>query len=431
MIGTPISGDSPGRRRQRNRFRKSAGFAAAALCLALMSACSSSSSASSAGSASAVSAGGSASAASGSPINVGAIESASGAYGDPLWLSMANVWAKWTNAHGGINGHPVNLIADDDASNPAQGLSEVKKLVQQDHVIAVIGSAAASQTSWAPYLEQQHIPIIGGSAGASNLGAPTYTFPASLSVSAQVTSSFELAKLVGLTKVSEFTALGGPQNMTQLQNELQQAAKAAGTNMVYTTAISPTAPDFTAPCLSLKNAGANMAIVGISPTVTLNIIGSCLRQGYNGAFMTVGGLINPGWNKEASLNGTKVYVLDDVWPSYQDSTPAQKEYFAAINQYAPGMLTNPGYNAYVQDVWAGMQMFAAAAEAAKIGPNSTSADLLNGLYTIHNETLGGLIGPVTYSKSATTQVANCYFVSLLEHGQWTEPLGAKAQCVAS
>ncbi|MGH3248105.1 MAG: ABC transporter substrate-binding protein [Trebonia sp.] len=432
MTGTPIPGDALGRRRQRNRLGKGAGFAAAALGLTLLAACSSSPSASSAGTASTGSAGtASGSTASGSAINVGAIESASGAYGDPLWLTMANVWAKWTNAHGGINGHPVNLIADDDVSNPAQGLSEAKNLVQQDHVIAVIGSAAASQTSWAPYLEAQHIPIIGGSAGASNLGAPAYTFPASLSVSAQGTASFQLAKLAGTPNVGEFMALGGPQNLSQIESELRNAAKSVGANVVYATAVSPTAPDFTAPCLSLKNAGANMAIVGISPSVTLNIIKTCLQQGYQGSFMTTGGLINPGWNKEASLSGSKVYVLDDVWPSYQDSTPAQKEYFAAISQYASGMLTNPGYNAYVQDVWTGMQMFKAAAEAAKIGPNSTSADLLNGLYMMHNQTLGGLIGPVTYSKSAATQVASCYFVSLLEHGQWTEPLGAKAPCVAS
>jgi branched-chain amino acid transport system substrate-binding protein len=346
-------------------------------------------------------------------------------------MTITSVWAKWTNAHGGINGHPVNLIAVDDGGNPAQGLSEVKKLVQQDHVIAVIGSEAASQSSWVPYLEQQHIPAIGGSAGGSNLSGYANAFPASLSVSSLVTASFQLAKLTSLTKVGQFMALGAGQNMSQYEGALQQAAKAAGTNIVYATAVSPTSPDFTAPCLSLKNAGTNMAIVGISPSVTLNIINTCLQQGYHGAFMTTAGLLNPGWNKQTSLNGTKVYVLDDVWPSYEQSTPAQKDFVAAVNQYAPGTLTNAGYNAYVQDAWTGMQMFAAAAQAAKIGPNSTSADLFNGLYMMHNETLGGLIGPVTYSKSAKAQVANCYFVSLLENGQWSEPLGAKAQCVTS
>jgi branched-chain amino acid transport system substrate-binding protein len=430
MTATRTSGDSSRRRRQGSRPWKAAAFAAAALCLALVAACSSSSSAANSGSAPAGSAG-TGTAASGSPINVGAVETASGSYGDPLWLTITNVWVKWTNAHGGINGHPVNLIAVDDAGNPAQGLSEVKKLVQQNHVIAVIGSEAASQSSWVPYLEQQHIPAIGGSAGGSNLGGYSNTFPASLSVSSLLTASFQLAKLTGNAKVGQFMALGAGQNMSQYEGALQQAAKAAGANIVYASAVSPTAPDFTAPCLSLKNAGANMAIVGISPSVTLNIIKTCLQQGYKGAFMTTAGLLTPGWDKDASLNGTKVYVLDDVWPFYQQSTSAQQEYSQAIQQYSPGMLTNPGYNAYVQDAWTGMQMFKTAAQAAKIGPNSTSADLLNGLYALHNETLGGLIGPVTYSKSAKSQVANCYFVSLLSSGQWTEPLGTKAQCVAS
>jgi branched-chain amino acid transport system substrate-binding protein len=430
MTATPTPGDSSRRRRQGNRLWKTAACAAAASSLALVAACSSSSSAPSSGSASTGSTS-TGTTASGSPVNVGAVESASGPYGDPLWMTITNIWAKWTNAHGGINGHPVNLIAVDDASNPSQGLSEVKKLVQQDHVIALIGSEAASQSSWVPYLEQLHIPAIGGSAGGSNMGGYTNTFPASLSVSSLVTASFQLAKLTGNAKVGQFLALGAGQNMSNYEGALAQAAKSAGANVVYASAVSPTAPDFTAPCLAMKNSGANMAIVGISPSVTLNIIKTCLQQGYKGAFMTTSGLLNPGWEKDASLNGTKIYVLDDVWPFYQQTTAAQKEYFSAIQQYAPGMLTNPGYNAYVQDAWTGMEMFKTAAEAAKITPASTSADLLNGLYTLHNETLGGLIGPVTYSKSVKSQIANCYFVSLLQKGQWTEPLGTKAQCVAS
>jgi branched-chain amino acid transport system substrate-binding protein len=426
MTGTPSPGGSSGRPNS-SRFWKIAGGASAALCIALLTACGSSSSPSSAGSASA----GASGTATASQINVGAVETASGTYGDPLFLTITSVWAKWTNAHGGINGHPVHLIVVDDAGDPAQGLSEVKALVQQDHVIAIVGSDAGSASSWLPYLEQQHVPVIGGSAAGYSASAPGYTFPASLSVTALETASYQLSKLAGDTKVGQFMALGAGQNLTQYESALQLAAKAAGTNIVYATAVSPTSPDYTAPCLSLKNAGANMAIVGISPAVTLNIMQTCLQQGYHGSFMTTSGLSNPAWNKETSLNGAKVYVLDDVWPFYQQSTPAQKAYFSAIAQYAPGMLTNPGYNAYVQDAWTGMQMFAAAAEAAKIGPDSTSADLVNGLYTLHNETLGGLIGPVTFSRSAKLQLANCYFVSLLANGQWTNPLGAKAQCVAS
>ena len=437
MTGVLVPSDSP-RRRQRNRFRKAAVCATTALSLALLAACSSSSSSgsgsgstSTASSSTAASAAASGSAASGAPINVGAVETASGSYGDPLFLTITSVWAKWTNAHGGINGHPVHVIAVDDAGNPAQGLSEVKTLVQQDHVIAIVGSNAGSSSSWLPYLEQQHVPVIGGSAGGYSASAPAYTFPAGLSVTSLITASYQLAKLAGDTKVGQFMALGAGQNLSQYEGALKLAAKAAGTSIVYATAVSPTQPDYTAPCLSMKGAGANMAIVGISPAVTLNIMETCLRQGYKGAFMTTNGLSSPAWNKAAALNGAKVYVLDDVWPFYQQSTTAQKDYVAAINQYAPGMLTNPGYNAYVQDEWTGLQMFQAAAVAAKVGPSSTSADLVTGLYTLHDETLGGLIGPVTFSRAAKVQTANCYFVSLLQNGQWTDPLGTKAQCVAS
>src|SRR4029077_19768544 len=216
----------------------------AALCLALAAACSSSSSQSSTGANTGSSTGTNtgSSAASGSPINVGAVQTASGAYGDPLWLTIANVWAQWTNAHGGINGHPVQLTGVDDAGNPAQALSAVKGLVQQHHVVAIIGSNTGTASSWLPYLQQNNIPLIGGAAAGGGLSG---SFPPSLSVSSLVTASFQLDKQVGLTKVAELLALGGAFNLSTFEGQLRQAAESAGVGIVYAAGVSPTAPDYT------------------------------------------------------------------------------------------------------------------------------------------------------------------------------------------
>ncbi len=73
-------------------------------------------------------------------------------------------WASWVNAHGGVNGHPVKLIVEDNKGDQAQAVSMVKQLVQQDHVIAFVSNQDGSlNAGYASYLDQQKIPVLGGS----------------------------------------------------------------------------------------------------------------------------------------------------------------------------------------------------------------------------------------------------------------------------
>jgi branched-chain amino acid transport system substrate-binding protein len=51
----------------------------------------------------------------------------------------ATAWSKWVNAHGGINGHPVTLYAEDEGCDQARSISAVKDLVENKHVLALVG----------------------------------------------------------------------------------------------------------------------------------------------------------------------------------------------------------------------------------------------------------------------------------------------------
>src|SRR5262245_492290 len=75
------------------------------------------------------------------PITVGFICSCTGPLAKSIGRSeeVIQAWAKYTNANGGLNGHPVKVITADDGQNPAQALKAVKKLVEQDKVMAIVG----------------------------------------------------------------------------------------------------------------------------------------------------------------------------------------------------------------------------------------------------------------------------------------------------
>src|SRR3984957_13684174 len=105
-----------------------------------------------------------ASTAKASVIPVGVVGSYSGTFAssESSGKPAIQAWADTVNAAGGIDGHKVKLYIEDDDANPATSLTEVETLVQQDHVVAIVGQITTNTDSWAPYIEKQGIPVVGG-----------------------------------------------------------------------------------------------------------------------------------------------------------------------------------------------------------------------------------------------------------------------------
>src|SRR5258708_22074352 len=142
---------------------------------------------------------------------------ASGPLGDPLFMTAAKTWVKWTNAHGGINGHPVHLTLLDDAGDATTSLSEVKQLVQQDHVVAIIGSNSPVATSWSTYIKQVKVPVIGGTS-AFFPGEGPYFFPAALAAGCAAPVTVQVPHTAGAKKPAWLYSAGfrGPDGITSL-----------------------------------------------------------------------------------------------------------------------------------------------------------------------------------------------------------------------
>ena len=128
---------------------------AAVTAVAVLAGCGSSSSSSSAGgggaTTSASSSGGGSSvdtskcgtkpgvAATGSPINIGTIDTKQPGTDFSDGPNMENAVFACVNANGGINGHPLKLFVEYDQTQPAQIAAAAKKLIQTDHVVAIDG----------------------------------------------------------------------------------------------------------------------------------------------------------------------------------------------------------------------------------------------------------------------------------------------------
>jgi branched-chain amino acid transport system substrate-binding protein len=76
--------------------------------------------------------------------------------------------AEQINDKGGINGHPLKLLIEDDGSDNTNAVMAAKKLIDQDNVCAIIGSSGTAPTmAVIPVTEEAGVPHISMAAGAT------------------------------------------------------------------------------------------------------------------------------------------------------------------------------------------------------------------------------------------------------------------------
>ena len=79
--------------------------------------------------------------ATGSPINLGTINTKQPGTDFTDQASMAAAYFNCVNDNGGVNGHPVKLFVQTDQTNPAQIAAAANKLIQSDHVLGIVGTS--------------------------------------------------------------------------------------------------------------------------------------------------------------------------------------------------------------------------------------------------------------------------------------------------
>jgi ABC-type branched-subunit amino acid transport system substrate-binding protein len=180
-------------------------------------------------------------------------------------------YVKMINARGGMSGHPVKIVQEDDQSEPATAATEARKCVQADHANFVFGPEESGTAAAAvPVLNSLDTVSIGWQSGWNDIGISTadrhsYAFPGT----ANVFHENDLAAvqiLVGprhLTRVGvmESSAPGGLGNNTYLESiEKQYGFKVVGTQIV-----TPTATDDTPAVLALMADKPQIIISGLIP----------------------------------------------------------------------------------------------------------------------------------------------------------------------
>src|SRR5215510_7550563 len=106
------------------------------------------------------------------PVKIGVIEPLSGpvaASGNYIRMG-AEIARDWLNAKGGVIGRKVELVIEDNKSDPKEAASAAEKLIVRDKVPAIMGAWGSSMTLAAmPKLEEYGVPMVVETSSAASI----------------------------------------------------------------------------------------------------------------------------------------------------------------------------------------------------------------------------------------------------------------------
>ena len=361
------------------------------------------------------------------PVIVASIGTISGPAGSTFlgYVQGVQVWTKFINGRGGLNGHPVRLITYDDGGDPARHRAQVQEAVERQKVIAFVANTEAlTGQSSIEYITKNRIPVIGGDTGTPHFynTSPMY-FPQASNADAN-----------WLALLSGMAAQTVPKGMTKLgllycveadgcasaDRIVGQRAGSVGFERVWRNRSSIAQPDYTAECLSARNAGVQVLMVIMDTNSVSRVASACARQGFHPAIAPPANVVLDRYKSDPNLNG--LVTGANVFPYFQTGTLATDEYQRAMQVNGAGVAPSMG----PATGWVAAKLLERAAQALPQPP--TSEAILRGLWSLRGDDLGGLTQPLTFRENQPATALACWWQMAIQDGKWVSPDGFRRQC---
>lgn len=364
---------------------------------------------------------------SGQPFTVGILTDLTGPAASGNKTSVQGVEAAISLANKA--GYNFKYVTGDTQTSPNGALTAAQKLVEQDHVDAVL-TVSALTFGAADYLRRQGIPVVGvaedGPEWIDHLNMfSVYGFLDSTKVS---TTAGVFFKNQGVSVVGALGYSISPSSAEAAKGDALSAQK-AGLKVGYLNANFPFGSTNVQPiALAMKKAGVDGFTATVDPNTGFALI-DALRQvnhnpkvdllptGYGGDLLQAG----PG----ALQSAQGVYFSLSFEP-VEMHTAATEKFQAALKNI--GITTDPTYAEYC--AYASMALLEEALKAT--GPNPTHAALITALGNVKNFDAAGLLGAHHFDMSdragTATGVDSCLYVVKLTGSTFQLVPGADPVC---
>jgi len=214
------------------------------------------------------------------PYSVGAVFSVTGGasfLGEPERNTVKMI-EEWVNAAGGIKGHPLKVIVEDTKSDEGQAVLSVRKLLEKDKVIAIIGPSTTGESmAVVPIMEKEKTPLISCAAALSIvtpkdeeeriLSAKTFEMPRKQNKwifkspqtdTSAVETIYDHMKKKGISRVAIITVTVGFGDFGR--KELKRVAPVYGISIVADERYGPKDSDMTVQLTKIKGTNAQAVV---------------------------------------------------------------------------------------------------------------------------------------------------------------------------
>jgi branched-chain amino acid transport system substrate-binding protein len=328
-----------------------------------------------------------------------------------------------------VNGNPskfnnvkLTTVVADDGTTAAGALSGAQKLVQQDHVSAIVSVSSVLYAA-EPYLLHAGIPVFGsGFDGPEwNDQANTNMFTtAPMDYTKIYSTGGTFMKSQGVTKCATVGFSDSPSSSKAAQNQNTSCEK-AGIPDPYIDLVKFADTDVGPIALNIQKSGADGLALEISPTTGFGIasvlgsLGAKMKailfaDGYGGDLLS-----NP-----AGVKAAQGYdFLTQIAPIELNNTATQ---LMSANLASAGVHEDPTFGE--QSGYGATAAMAAGAKAA--GPGASPATLITKSRQVTGFTMDGLLGtPLDFASYSPT--TSCFYVVKLTKNKFV-PLSQNAFC---
>jgi branched-chain amino acid transport system substrate-binding protein len=324
-------------------------------------------------------------------------------------------------------GYHIRYVTADAASSPGATLAAAQRLVQLDHVSAVL-TAAELNFAASPFLNSHGIPVIGGASTPEwATDKNMFSVYGPIDTSKPVTTFVQFMKMEGVTNIG-VVSYALPTSPATVK-AWGTSASAVGLKAGYLNGNLPFGTTNVEPLvLGMKSAGVNGIHILANPNTAFSLITAARQQGVNLKVALLptgygGDLLQAGPGALQSAQG--VYFISSFEP-VEMHTAATRQFQNMLQTV--GVTSEPTVAEYVG--YASVAMLVQGLKAT--GPNPTSANLINALAGVRDFSAAGLLGNHTLNLVQRSGIAagpdNCSYIAKLSGSSFQVVPGADPIC---
>jgi len=272
------------------------------------------------------------------------------------------------NKKGGINGHPVELVIYDAASDVTKAVAATNRLITQDKVDIITGAGNMSGLSLAmkPIAMRYAVPMI-SNAGASGIVEPidksAWVFKSHLTDREVIGRAIDYWKSKGITRVAMLSDTSG--FGTSARDELKLQAPGAGINVVAWEEFGMAANDLVPQLTRIRAANPEVILCWTVAPSGVVFMKNARQLGMKQILMHGFGYVVPKYMEmagDAAEGAVLVSLRFPVGTQLADSDPTKKVILNYIAEHKAKYGSEP--DVYGAEAYDGMLMALKALEAA-------------------------------------------------------------------